>query len=156
MAAATGAMLSQCARRENPGLAMQKILVADVPQLDARLSGALGGRSLAFVRTLLEAERRLAAEEFGLVIIGLHFDDSRMFDLLRYVRSASRRRDQPVICLRSLSHRTSAISSESLKIACEALGADAFLDFGAYASEAAADAALGQAANGLLKQGRDC
>ncbi len=130
---------------------MHSILVADVPELDARLSTVLQGHRLTFVRTMHEAERRLAAGEFALVIIGLHFDDSRMFDLLRHVRAPGRNQRVPVICLRGLSHRQAAISSESLKIACEALEGDAFVDFGAYASEAAAEVALREIVEGLLK-----
>jgi CheY-like chemotaxis protein len=134
------------------------VLLAARPVACAAVRQALGDDAEIVDAHTMDAalEHLQGSAKISLVVCTVYFDDSRMFDLLRYVRSASRRRDQPVICLRSLSHRTSAISSESLKIACEALGADAFLDFGAYASEAAADAALGQAANGLLKQGRDC
>src|SRR4051812_1645782 len=130
---------------------MQRILVADVPELDVRLTTVLQGYDLAFVRTMREAERRLSGSDFDLVVIGLSFDDSRMFDLLRHVRSAERNGGVPIICLRGVSQRASAISSESLKIACNALDASGFFDFAAYPSGAAADAALRQTAEGLLK-----
>jgi hypothetical protein len=150
MAAATGAMLSQCARRENPGLAMQKILVADVPQLDARLSGALGGRSLAFVRTLLEAERRLAAEEFGLVIIGLHFDDSRMFDLLRWARAQCAH--IPFVCARIFPKDITRISIEGVSIAVTSLGAAGFIDVPALEAEHGHAEAAQRLRDTLLRQ----
>jgi PleD family two-component response regulator len=130
---------------------MHSVLVADLPELDGRLSAVLLGHRLSFVRTMYEAERRLAAEDFALVIIGLHFDDSRMFDLLRHVRSPGRHRHVPVLCLRTQSHRQAAISSESLKIACEALEGDAFIDFGAYPSDVEAEVALRQEVDRLLK-----
>jgi len=47
--------------------------------------------------------------------------------------------------------RQAAISSESLKIACDALEGNGFIDCGAFPSDAAADAALLQAVNVLLK-----
>jgi len=130
---------------------MHRILVADVPELDARLALVLQGYDLAFVRTMREAERRLSAGDFELLVIGLNFDDSRMFDLLRHVRTAARNAAVPIICVRGVSQRASAISSESLKIACNALNASAFIDFSDYPSVPAADTALRQAAEGLLK-----
>ena len=65
----------------------KSILVADTPDSDRRLSAILAGHDVVFARTLGEAQRTLAQQQFDLVLIGVHFDDSRMFDLLRYLRA---------------------------------------------------------------------
>jgi hypothetical protein len=60
---------------------MKKILVADVPQMDSRYSAALTGWDIEFARTMGQARRALAGARYDLVAIGVHFDDSQMFDL---------------------------------------------------------------------------
>ncbi|HEV3010018.1 MAG TPA: hypothetical protein VGX52_13370, partial [Burkholderiales bacterium] len=63
---------------------MKKILVADVPQMDARYSAALAAWEIAFA-------------------IGVCFDDSRMFDLVRALRVDAVHREVPIVCVRGRS-----------------------------------------------------
>ena len=108
-------------------LPMSKVvLVADTG--DARLSGILAGYSLHFVRTLEEARAALGARTFDLVVIGVHFDESRMFDLLRHVRGQERHRATPVVCVLTLDFTRYAVAAEGLEIAVKALGGTAYLD----------------------------
>jgi PleD family two-component response regulator len=102
------------------------VLVADTG--DARLSGILAGYSLHFVRTLEEARAALGARTFDLVVIGVHFDESRMFDLLRHVRGQERHRATPVVCVLTLDFTRYAVAAEGLEIAVKALGGTAYLD----------------------------
>jgi CheY-like chemotaxis protein len=106
----------------------KKILVADVPELDARLVGALSGQELYFVRSLDEAVRALEHEDFDLLIISVHFDDSRMFDLLRQARSEGRNKGIPIVCVREPGIGFTAISRHTLEVTCRALEANAFID----------------------------
>jgi len=119
--------------------------------MDARLTAALKGYRLTFVYALGDAERRLARERYDLVLIGLTFDDSRMFEMLRHVRTAVQSAQVPVVCLRAVPRSGFTMSSEGLRIACDALNASAFLDLTAYSSANEADAALLQTVEGLLK-----
>ena len=41
------------------------------------------------VRTLAHAQRELERERFDMVVVAVHFDESRMFDLLRYLTDHS-------------------------------------------------------------------
>src|SRR5262245_11502480 len=107
------------------------VLVAD--HTDARLSGILAAHELVFVRTLEEAKSTLTGRNFDLIVIGVHFDESRMFDLLRYVRWQERHRATPVICVLSLDFARQPIASEGVEIAVKALGGTAFLDLKALA-----------------------
>ena len=59
----------------------RKVLVADVPEVQVRVAAALAQERVVFAHTLAAALRALAAEDFDHVLIGMHFDDSRMFDL---------------------------------------------------------------------------
>jgi CheY-like chemotaxis protein len=111
------------------------ILVADVPETDRRLWSILEGHQLAFVRMLEEAMRVLGSQKYDLLLVGVQFDDSRMFELTRRVRSDSGGRDLPVVCFRGFRRGTIAISTETLEIVCRALNANAFVDLTNYADE---------------------
>jgi hypothetical protein len=45
------------------------------------------------------AIERLESETYGMVIIGVYFDESRTFDLLHHVRLSRRDRTVPVACV---------------------------------------------------------
>jgi CheY-like chemotaxis protein len=129
----------------------KKILVADVPELDARLVSLLSDHKLFFVRTLDEAIRALEHEEFDLLIISVHFDDSRMFDLLRQARLKGRNKGIPIICVREPGLGFTAISSNTLEVTCRALDANAFVDLANLKDEDERNAALRHAVAELLK-----
>jgi PleD family two-component response regulator len=102
------------------------ILVAD--HSDARLSAILATYETIFVRTLDEAKASLDGRNYDLIVIGVHFDESRMFDLLRYVRWQERHRSTPVICVLTVDFARHAIAAEGLEIAVKALGGTAYID----------------------------
>lgn len=129
----------------------KRILVADTPDGDRRISAILAGYDLAFVRTLGEAQRALGREAFALVLVGVHFDDSRMFDLLRYLQSSGRAPGCAVICMRSQHFVSPAITIEGLEIAVKALGCNLFLDLTWYADDATGNGAVRQLLEALLK-----
>jgi DNA-binding response OmpR family regulator len=128
---------------------MKKILVADVPQMDRRYAAAAAGWEVAFVRTVAEARSALAAARYDAVAIGVHFDDSRMFDLVRAIRSDEARARLPILCVRG-SAGVTAVASRTLAMTLKALAADDFVDLVHYADEAAGDAALRAALERLL------
>ena len=129
----------------------KRILVADTPDSDHRLSEILAGHELVFARTLGSAQGLLAQQEFDLVMTGVHFDDSRMFDLVRHVRFGGGPAELPVVCVRS--HRflsSAAISIEGLEIAAKALACNLFLDLTKYPDDARGNAEARKLLNGLL------
>ena len=99
-----------------------KVLVADV----ARTAALLAGHAVTVARTLDEARGALQKGEYDLLVVGVRFDDSRMFDLVREVRAGHP--DLRVVCL---------IPSRTLEPACRALQAEPVLE-----SEATSAAAL--------------
>jgi hypothetical protein len=132
--------------------AAKNILIADVPELDQRLARALAGYTLAFVRTLDGARQMLETSDISLLVTGIHFDDSRMFDLVREVRAHGHKADLPIVCLRAMRLSPVAISSQTLAVTCRALNANAFIDLTGFATEAEADENLRQTVEGLLER----
>lgn len=127
---------------------MTKVLVADTPEGDRRISAVLSGYDVKFVRTLGEAQGALARERFDLVLIGVHFDDSRMFDLLRHLQRST----FPVVCMRSHRFSSPAITIEGLEIAAKALGCGLFLDLTWYADDPAGNDAVRNLLEGQIKR----
>ena len=119
----------------------KRVLVADIPESDRRLTEVLHGHELAFARTLGEAARILEQRDFDLIVIGVHFDDSRMFDLVRHVRSGGQE-EPPVACVRSTRFVSPALSIEGLEMAVQALSADCFVDLLQFQDEPSGDAPL--------------
>jgi hypothetical protein len=74
------------------------ILVATVPQAAERLSRVFGGAVLT-VETFEEAALALSQERFSLVIVGVYFADSRMFELLSFARGSLANRATPIVCV---------------------------------------------------------
>jgi len=101
-----------------------KVLVADV----ARTAALLAGHEVTIARTLDEARGALQEEEFDLLVVGVTFDDSRMFDLVRGIRADPRYDGLRIVCI---------VPGRTLAPACEALRAVAVLE-----SEATSAAAL--------------
>ena len=104
----------------------KSILVAD--HADARLAGLLAGHDLTFASTLDQARSLLINRSFDLIVVSVHFDESRMFDLLRYLRGQERHRATPVVCVLTADFASHAIAAEGLEIAVKALGGTAYVD----------------------------
>jgi len=116
----------------------KRILVADGGE--RRIADILAGHDVVAVRTLAEAQRALQRERYDMVIVAVHFDESRMFDLLRYLQSSGPH--GPVVCVRSHHFVSPAITIEGLEIAAKALGATLFLDLTWYADSAQGNGAV--------------
>jgi DNA-binding response OmpR family regulator len=128
---------------------MKRILVADVPQMDARYTAALRGWEIEFVRTLGAARQALGGARYDLIAIGVYFDDSQMFDLVRSLRAAERTAALPILCVRGRPGFT-AVSTSTLETALRALGADRFIDL-LESAGVEAEAALREAAERLVR-----
>src|SRR5919205_2742590 len=76
-----------------------KVLVAVTPDMDDKLRDCLPGHELHFVRTMHQAIHALRHDGFQLIVVGLDFDESRMLELLQYVRTLSHYREVPVVCV---------------------------------------------------------
>lgn len=107
-----------------------RVLVATVPELDDKIRECLPGHDLTFIRTMHEALRALHHDGYTLIVIGIEFDDSRMLELLQYVRSLPKYQDVPVVCVYAESLNLSDAAIRNIEVAVKALGGLAFLDLG--------------------------
>ena len=105
-----------------------KVLVADVPEEDEKIRDCLPGHELVFVRTLGDAIRALRANGYQLVVISMHFDESRMFELLQYAKAIPTCRDVAVICVQCLEMGLAEAVLKNMDDAVKALGGTAFVD----------------------------
>jgi PleD family two-component response regulator len=131
----------------------KRVLVADVPQLGARLAVVLAGRDAVFVHTLADALKALAVHDFDLVLIGMHFDDSRMFELLQELRAGGRNRDVAVLCYRLRPLAFAALGAAALDAAVKALEARGFVDLAMHVEEEAANGELARLVESLTGSG---
>ena len=106
-----------------------KILVAVVHDNRERLVHVLEGHELVFVDNVEDARELLDRDVFGLVMVGVHFDESQMFTLLGDIRSHAKYRKVPVLCvLGSWGRMLSEVAVEGLDHAVKALRANGFLN----------------------------
>jgi len=89
----------------------------------------LSGHDVRRVETCEDARVLLENEEFGIVILGVHFDESQMFSLLGDIRAHAAYRKVPILCV--LGHRGKMLSDvavEGLDHAVKAMTANGFLN----------------------------
>ena len=108
--------------------AFAPILIADSPEAFALLRESLQGPFALHNVTTLEQARKLVQADTPLVICGCHFDEGRMYDLLRYMKSRPELADVPFLALRVLEGKLDDALYESVKIAIHALGGNGFVD----------------------------
>lgn len=105
-----------------------RILLAVTPDMRDRMERILARHELTTVETSDEAMRALE-DRHGIVILGVHFDDSQMFSLLGDVRAHSGYRKVPILCvLGSRGRAITEIAVEGLDHAVKAMRANGFLD----------------------------
>ncbi len=133
----------------------QKLMAAFPSLAIPRLERILGGdldflpvHSLHHAKALLQAN----AASFSLIACGLHFDESRMFDLLRYARESFPR--IPFVCCRVLETRVSRMLLEAAALSATNLGAVTFFDLPARADAIGIEAAEQELRAVLLSAGR--
>lgn len=84
---------------------MDKILVAATPEGQQQASNALSELyQLVFAKTVTQAVNLLTAtadSDFKAIIADVHLDESRMFDLLQFVRSSNRFDNVPFIIIQA-------------------------------------------------------
>ena len=105
-----------------------------------RLERILAGHRLTIPKSVDEAKARLQARAFALVILGVHFDESRMFELLRLVRIYDKNKLTPVVCMLAGPSRMSEVGIEGLDHAVKAMLANAFLNLNKFPDDDAGNA----------------
>lgn len=112
---------------------MARILIADTEEKDSLIQNLLKPKhELVVVTTMSQAAIELKRQPFDLVIIDLHFDESRMFDAMHLVKSIPRNADTPIIGISSRISRIPRAIMDGMSFTARALGAWMFLDVHEY------------------------
>ncbi len=111
------------------------VLVAEVPGVTPIVREAWQDYfTLHFCTSMAEAERLLDSR-FDVIVCGTHFAESKMFDLLRLVKSMPDMRDVPFLCVRVLDGELDSTAFQGISIAACALGAAGFVDLNRWRRE---------------------
>jgi PleD family two-component response regulator len=106
-----------------------KVLLAVGPDKSQRMQRILSGHDVTRVETCDEARALLETQEFGIVILGVHFDESQMFSLLGDIRAHAHYRKVPVLCVLGYKGRMlTEVAIEGLDHAVKAMLANGFLN----------------------------
>lgn len=107
------------------------------------VGNSLSGKNFQIIPCVtLEAAIARAYDQVDLILCGLHFDDSRMFDLLRSVKATPALRHIPFLCVKTTEGVLEPTFYESVRIATRALGAADFVDLSESANEQGAEQAV--------------
>jgi CheY-like chemotaxis protein len=106
----------------------RRVLFAEGPGINREIRDSLSGCEVTRVRTFDEAQRALEQQPFRLVLIDLQFEQSRMLELLEYLKSLDGYQDVPVVCLQGTDRRVSDALRQNMNHAVRALGGRAFFD----------------------------
>jgi hypothetical protein len=81
--------------------------------------------------TSLAAAESILRHDIDLIVCGLEFDESRMFDLLRKVKAEAATCSIPFLCVKSRLGPLDRTIHESIEIAARTLGGEGFYDLSA-------------------------
>lgn len=114
------------------GFEVSHILVADTPEAVVSLKIILKGHDLVIVHKMEAALDKLQKEKFDLIIAGIHFDESQMFELMVHVQASSNNAESPIICFSARDTEMTRVIHQSIDTACKAAGAWMYLDAHSY------------------------
>ena len=120
-----------------------RILMAVTTEKADRLHAALQGHEIAMASTRAQALEQLAREDFGMVIIGVHFDESQMFNLLSDIRHHSRHAKVPILVMLARGrYPLSDVVVEAIDHAVKAMSANGLIDLSHFPEGAEGDARI--------------
>ena len=91
--------------------------------------------ALSVCHSLAEAHKLLAEDRFDLILCGVNFDESRMFELLDDVKANPATKALPFVCIKVFQSILHAGSYDSVKKAGALLGVATFIDLAQWRKE---------------------
>ncbi|MGN6717018.1 MAG: hypothetical protein ACTHLX_06465 [Candidatus Binatia bacterium] len=129
-----------------------RILLACDYNAYKRIFAILSGYELVYVAILADAKAALKADGFSLVLTGIYFDQGRIFEVLKDVKSDVKYANVPIACFRGsvLPGAKFQFDREYFESRCKAMGANEFFDLMEFADDATGNAAIRNAIVALL------
>lgn len=106
---------------------MSRILIAGVAEAPL-LKQSLQEHQLYLADTMQAALKKLHKENFDLIVISIHFDESRMFELMRAITKSKRNSTSPIICFCAHETKMTTAMRGTLELMAEVLGAWMYVD----------------------------
>lgn len=118
-----------------------RVLLALSRKGHRRLRAALTGFDVTSVSSTRELQDALAAQQFDMVFIGVHFAESNALRIIPEIRRADPR--ARIACVRAEPFRYVTPSTiRAVRLACEALDIDLFVDLFDYPDDSAGNRAI--------------
>jgi hypothetical protein len=106
----------------------KRVLLATVSGPQAFTYDALKDSLAVTVATTTSQAHALLKNPFDVIVCGSQFDESRMFDLLRYCKAMPHTRNIPFVCVRARGGELDDAAYQGVAIALRTLQAEAFID----------------------------
>jgi hypothetical protein len=129
---------------------MARILLAGSSERIAFLASALAQYQIYQVHDMKQAQDLLKRMPFDAVLCSTHFDDAKMFDLLKCVRDDPGTHNARFICLSESTQTHSNGMQDSVTIAARYLGASACLVLEEYGTDDMSRQALNRDVQSLI------
>jgi hypothetical protein len=110
------------------------ILVAIRPEQQALMATVLQNNTLHFVQNIDEACSALSTD-FDLIICGLHFENGRMYDFLKFSKAYQQTKDIPFLCVQLSGGILPYGAFKSMITAFDVLGGDLFVQLAKWRIE---------------------
>lgn len=112
-----------------------KILTAVAPDTEERVRRILQGHQIDFVNDIQAATDALNQDGIALVFVGARFDESRMFDLLEYIRIHAEHKKLPIVAAIVGTTRMSKTTVDGLAHTTKIFGASVFVNLNDFADD---------------------
>ncbi|HEV3007763.1 MAG TPA: hypothetical protein VGX52_01870, partial [Burkholderiales bacterium] len=114
---------------------MARILTAVAPDTEERIRRILTGHELLFVSDLGAAKAALENDAIKLIFVGARFDESRMFDLLDYLRKHAEHKKIPIVAAIVAPLTVSLETVRGLEHTTKIFGASVFVNLNDFPDE---------------------
>jgi hypothetical protein len=122
-----------------------------VPDTAERLTRILEGHELVFAVSRAEAAQYLDRDRFGMVVVGVHFDDAQIFTLIGDIRLHAKYRKVPILVVYSPGpYDLTEVAVEAIDRAVLALTANGFLSFEHFDDDVEGDARVRRVVDYLI------
>lgn len=129
---------------------MARILTAVAPDTEERVRRILTGHQLILVNNLDAATAALRGDTIKLIFVGARFDESRMFDLLDYLRQDAKHKKIPIVAAIVAELNMAFETVRGLAHATKIFGASVFVNLNDFPDDTAENARIRIIVDALL------